>query len=153
MAHPCPLHAAIVVSEIKERLSPNIAPPMTDPTQSGTLNPETCATATAIGAMSVIVPTDVPIAVETKHATTNKTATANCAGISESMKYATLSALLLPTTPTKEPAARKMSSIVTIFLSASPCAMMPSLSSNFTFWFCRHATRIAARNATTIGIL
>ena len=120
IAQPCPLHAAIVVSDIKDRLSPNIAPPITDPTHSGRLNPDAAETATAIGVISVIVPTDVPMAVDTKQATTKSTATANLAGISDSIKYATLSALLLPTTPTKVPATRKISSIVIIFLSAMP---------------------------------
>lgn len=35
IAQPCPLQAAMVVSEMKLRLSPNIAPPMTDATHSG----------------------------------------------------------------------------------------------------------------------
>ena len=153
IAHPCPLQAAIVVSEIKERLSPNIAPPITEPIQSGRSKPDAVETATAIGVRSVIVPTDVPIAVDTKQATTNKTTTANLVGISPSIKYATLSALLRPTTPTNVPAVRKISSIVMIFLSASPCAISSSFSSNFTLRFCRHATRIAARNAMMIGIL
>ena len=153
IAQPCPLHAAIVVSEINERLSPNIAPPITAPMQRGRWKPEAWDTATAIGAIKVMVPTEVPIAVDTKQATTNSTATANRAGMSESIKYATLSALLLPTTPTKEPATRKIRSIVIIFLSAIPWAISSSLSSNFTSLFCRQATRIAARNATTIGIL
>ena len=129
------MHAAIVVSDIKERLSPNIAPPMTEPMQSARSNPEASETAAAIGAINVIVPTEVPIAVDTKHATTNNTATENLAGISESMKYATLSALLLPTTPTKLPATRKINNIVIIFLSASPCAMMDNLSSKLTSLF------------------
>ncbi len=59
------------------------------------------------------------MAVETKQLTTNSTA-ANLDGMIESMKYATLSALARPTTPTKIPAARKMSSIVTMFLSPMP---------------------------------
>ena len=43
-------------------------------------------TATAIGVISVIVPTEVPIATDTKQLTTKSTATANCAGMIESMK-------------------------------------------------------------------
>ena len=147
------MQAAIVVSDIKERLSPNIAPPITEPTQSARSKPDASDTAAAIGAISVIVPTDVPMAVDTKHATTKSTATANLAGISDSIKYATLSALLRPTTPTKLPATRKISSMVIIFLSAIPCAIIPSLSSNDTLRFCRQAVRIATINASTIGIL
>ena len=86
MAQPWPLHAAIVVSEIKDRLSPNIAPPITEATHSGRLNPDAAETAAAIGVINVIVPTEVPIAVDTKQATINNTATANLAGISDSIK-------------------------------------------------------------------
>ena len=153
ISHPCPLQAAIVVSDMKERLSPNMEPPITDATQSAWEKPDVCETAAAIGVRRVIVPTEVPIAVETKHATTNRTATANRAGMIDSIKYATLSALLLPTTPTKVPAVRKISSIVIIFLSPIPRPMISSFSSKLTFLFCRHATRSAARNATTIGTL
>lgn len=55
-------------------------PPITDATQSAWEKPDVCETAAAIGVRRVIVPTEVPIAVETKHATTNRTATANRAG-------------------------------------------------------------------------
>ena len=80
ISQPCVLQAAMVVSEMNERLSPNIAPPMTDPMHSARWNPDAFATATAMGTISVIVPQDVPMAVETKHETTNRTATANRAG-------------------------------------------------------------------------
>ena len=126
---------------------------MTEATQSGSPKPEAFDTATAIGVSSVIVPTEVPIARDTKHATPNKTATENRAGIIDSIKYATLSALLRPTTPTNTPAVKKISSIVIIFLSASPCAIMPSFSSKLTLRFCRQATKIATRKANTIGTL
>ena len=74
---PCPLHAAIVVSDMKDRLSPNIAPPITVAIQSGVENPEALDTAIPMGTISVIVPTDVPMARETKQLTTNRTITAN----------------------------------------------------------------------------
>ena len=86
--------------------------------------PDASDTATAIGVISVIVPTEVPIAVDTKHATANNTATAYSPGITDNIKYATLSALLLPTTPTNTPAVRNIRSIVIIFLSAIPFAII-----------------------------
>ena len=138
---------------MKDRLSPNMEPPITVATQSGTENPDASATATAIGVINVIVPTDVPIATDTKHATINKTITANFAGISCNIKYATLSALSRPTTPTNTPAVKKINSIVIIFLSAIPCAIISSFSSKDTFLFCRHAVKIATKKATIIGIL
>ena len=106
----------------------------------------------AMGVMSVMVPTLVPMAVETKQLTTNSTATANLDGMIESMKYATLSALERPTTPTKIPAARKMSSIVTMFLSPMPCPISVSLSSKLSARFWQHAASSATRKMTTIGM-
>ena len=84
--HPCVLQAAMVVSEMKERLSPNMEPPMTEPTHSGRLNPEASDTATAMGTMRAIVPQEVPIAVETKQETINSTATAKRVGMIDSIK-------------------------------------------------------------------
>ena len=86
IAQPCPLQAAMVVSEMKERLSPNIAPPITDPTQSAAGKPDALATSAAMGVMRVMVPTEVPIARDTKQLTTNRTATAYRAGIRERVK-------------------------------------------------------------------
>ena len=83
---PCVEQAAIVVSEMKLRLSPNIAPPMTEAMHNGRSKPELADTATAMGARSVIVPTDVPMAMDTKHATTNSTATASFTGAMDSRK-------------------------------------------------------------------
>ena len=78
--------AAMVVSEMKDRLSPNMLPPMTDATHRGRLKPESLATAAAIGVSRVMVPTLVPMAMDTKHATTNSTATASLAGAMDSRK-------------------------------------------------------------------
>ena len=93
------------------------------------------------------------LAVDTKQATIKSTATANLAGIISSIKYATLSALLLPATPTNTPAVRNIRIIVIIFLSAKPDAIISSFLSKATPLFCIQATRIATRNAAIIGIL
>ena len=76
ISQPCPLQAAIVVSEMKGRLSPNMAPLMTEPIQSGAAKPEPSATARAIGVIKVIVPTEVPMARDTKQLTIKSTITA-----------------------------------------------------------------------------
>ena len=112
-----------------------MAPPITEATQNARSNPDAVETAAAIGVRRVMVPTEVPIATDTKQATINSTDTENLAGIRLSIQYATLSALLLPTTPTKLPATRNINNIVIIFLSASPCAMMDNLSSKLTSLF------------------
>ena len=63
-----------------------MAPPMTLATHSGRLKPDADDTATAMGVISVMVPTDVPIDSDTKQLTTNSTATANCTGTTESSR-------------------------------------------------------------------
>ena len=93
------------------------------------------------------------MAMDTKQLTRNSTSTAKRAGMIESRQYATLSALLRPTTPTKIPAVIKIRIMVIMFLSPTPAAMIFSLSSNFNFGFCRQAISSAVRNETTIGIL
>ena len=61
MPMPCVRVAAIVVSEIIERLSPNIAPPTMAPRHSAPASPVLSATDTAMGASAAMVPTEVPI--------------------------------------------------------------------------------------------
>ena len=58
---PCVVVAAIVVSEMKERLSPNIAPPTTIPLTSATLTPVLDAISIQIGIKAATVPIEVPI--------------------------------------------------------------------------------------------
>ncbi len=76
----------MVVSEMNERLSPNMAPPITLAMHSGMSKPEAADTATAMGVISVMVPTDVPMDSDTKQLTTNSTATAYCTGTTESSR-------------------------------------------------------------------
>ena len=71
---------------MKDRLSPNMAPPMTAPTHRGRGKPETLDTAAAMGVIRVMVPTEVPIAVDTKQAAMNSTATEAQAGVTDSRK-------------------------------------------------------------------
>ena len=86
ISQPWVLQAAMVVSEMKDRLSPNMAPPITAPMHRGREKPATWATATAMGVMRVMVPTEVPMAVDTKQAATNSTATDAQAGATDSRK-------------------------------------------------------------------
>ena len=67
-SHPNDCVAAIVVSEIIERLSPNIEPPNKAPDISGNEAPLLSANATAIGPIATIAPTEVPVAVDKKEA-------------------------------------------------------------------------------------
>ena len=94
--------------------------------QSGREKPDTLATAIDIGTINVIVPTDVPIASDTRQLTAKSTTTANCGGISERIKYATLLADDRPTIPTKIPASRNMIIMVIMLGSPMPFPMISS---------------------------
>ena len=79
---PCVRVAAIVVSEMSERLSPNIAPPTTEPTISAGSMPSGPTSPAAIGTSAAIVPQLVPIASETSEETRNMPASMKRAGTS-----------------------------------------------------------------------
>lgn len=61
----------MVVSEIKERLSPNIAPPTTAAIVIAPEMPSSPLRPALIGATAAIVPIDVPIDIEIKQAMIN----------------------------------------------------------------------------------
>ena len=130
-----------------------MAPLMTEPIQTGSANPDTLDTAIPMGTIRVIVPTEVPIARETKQLTTKSTTTANCGGTSDKIKYATLFAEVLPTIPTKIPDSINMMIIVIMFGSLIPFPISSSLSFILSSWFCIQATNNATRKITTTGIL
>ena len=83
------LVAAIVVSEITDKLSPNIEPPTKAPSIKAILIPPEVARPIAIGPKAVIVPTEVPVAIEIKQAIKNTPAVKNLAGTTESPKPTT----------------------------------------------------------------
>ena len=74
ISQPAAWVAAMVVSDMKERLSPKKAPPTTIATIKGTLEPHSAARPVAIGASATMVPTDVPTAIEMKQAVRNSPA-------------------------------------------------------------------------------
>ena len=119
--------AAIVVSEIMDRLSPNMAPHTTAPRQIAVPRPVSCAMPIPIGAMAVMVPTEVPMETEIKQPMIKRPVTAIDGGIIESPRLTVLStppaALMVPE---KAPAARKIRHMVTIFSSPIPLEMIAS---------------------------
>ena len=115
----------MVVSEITERLSPNIAPPTTVPIHRGSDSPPFVATTTAMGARTVMVPTLVPIAIEIRQAIMKRPGTANLAGRILSSILAVLTAPPAALAmPLNAPANRNMRSIVVILSSPIPWAQM-----------------------------
>ena len=83
------LVAAIVVSEIMDRLSPNIAPPTKAPRTIDKFIPLDSVNPTAIGPKAVIVPTDDPVANDIKLAIKNIPAVKNLNGIKAKPKPTT----------------------------------------------------------------
>ena len=154
ISHPCVFTAAIVVSEIMDRLSPNMAPPTTAPAQTAMEKPVFSLISTAMGARVVIVPTEVPMEMEIKHPMTNSPATATLDGRMDSPKFTVLSAPPAAlTAPEKAPAARKIRHMVIIFSSPTPFAASFILSANDRLRFWINATNRAIRKATIAGIL
>ena len=153
-SQPCVLVAAIVVSDIIERLSPNIAPLTTAPRHNPILKPVFSLIPIAIGASADIVPTLVPIDIDIKQPIINIPTMAILPGINESPRLTVLStppaALIVPE---NAPAARNTRHMVIIFSSASPLAISDIFSLKVTLRFCTNATASAIRNATIAGIL
>ena len=144
----------MVVSEIMDKLSPNIAPHITAPAHNAMLNPVLLLISTAMGVNAATVPTDVPMDTEIKHPMTKRPATAKDAGKMESPKLTVLStppdAL---TVPENAPAHRKIKHIVIIFSSPTPLAISFNFSPKETFRFCKNATHNAIKKHTIAGVL
>ena len=144
----------MVVSEIIERLSPNIAPHITAPTQSAMEYPVFWAIPTAMGASAAIVPMEVPIDTEIKQPMMKSPTTATPEGRMERPRFTVESAPpAAVTAPEKAPAARKIRHMVIILSSPTPFAIIWIFSLNVCFRSCRKATKRAIRNASIAGIL
>ena len=83
------LVAAIVVSEITERLSPNIAPPTSDPKTKAIGRFPFWASPTAMGPTVEIVPTEVPVDIEIKQPIKKIPPVINWRGIIDRAKFTT----------------------------------------------------------------
>jgi len=150
----CVRVAAIVVSEIIERLSPNIAPLMTAPMHIAREIEVFSLIPTAIGASAEIVPTLVPMDMERKQPIINSPAADQLAGSSFNPKFTVCSTPpAADTAPEKAPAVRKIRHMVMIFSSASPLAMTVIFSENESVRVCKNAVSRAAKKAIIAGIL
>ena len=85
--HSCVLVAAIVVSEIKERLSPKKEPPTTIAVRNGVESEVSAAIPLAIGARATMVPTLVPIDMDIKQEARNSPANRKLEGKINSALY------------------------------------------------------------------
>ena len=121
ISHPWVFTAAIVVSEIIDKLSPNMAPHTTAPIHTAIGKCVFSLIPTAIGANAAIVPMDVPIETEMKHPITNNPTTAMLDGRIDSPKFTVLSTPpAAVTAPENPPAHKKIRHIVMIFSSPTP---------------------------------
>ena len=121
ISQPWDLVAAMVVSEIMERLSPNIAPPTQAPRKRGMLKPPLSATPTAIGTIAEMVPIDVPVAVPMNAEMMNTPAARKCTGIIESPRFMVASRPpISPATVENAPASRNIISMVRTSTFAAP---------------------------------
>ena len=154
ISQPCVFTAAMVVSDIMDRLSPNMAPPTTAPAQTAMENPVFWLIPTAMGARAVIVPTEVPMDMDIKHPMRNNPATATLEGRMDSPRLTVESTPPAAfTAPVKAPAARNMRHMVMMFSSPTPCAASLIFSAKPSSLFCTKAARSAIKKATMAGIL
>ena len=129
ISQPWVLVEAIVVSEIIDRLSPNIMPPMTQPKIMGRAIPDFSATATAMGPTAAALPTDVPVAVAIKPEIIKMPTAKYSDGIYVNPKLTVESIPpMAPQTLAKPPASRKMMHIIMILASPQPLTKVSNLS-------------------------
>ncbi len=119
--HPCVLVAAMVVSDMNERLSPKKAPPTTIAVMNEMLVPVECASPAAIGTSATMVPTLVPIEMLIKQAARNKPASNILSGsiVSIRLTVASMAPIALAD-DANEPARINIQSISIILLVLAP---------------------------------
>ncbi len=151
---PCVRVATMVVSEMKERLSPNMAPLTTTPSIIATGRPVFAAMPTATGERATMVPTEVPTEIEMKQAARKMPAARRFSG-----RMAIARLTVASTAPislavwAKAPARMKIKTISMMLLLAAPrqnCSMrwlrLPPFDPAM-------ATTEASTKATVMGIL
>ena len=132
MPQPCVRVAAIVVSEINERLSPKKAPLATMATTWACESPRFPASPRAIETRATIVPTLVPMERDMKHEARKSPGRRKDGGRTLRMTStvaSTAPTLLAP--PANAPARMKIHIISRIFVSAAPRENCRTLSSSF----------------------
>ena len=123
MLHPCVWVATMVVSLMKERLSPKYVPPTTTPTIRGMLMPDCWAMPTAKGVSAAMVPQLVPMLSEMKQEARKMPGRINCSGRYFSATFTVAStAPIVLAEAANAPARMKMASISTIVGFPAPLA-------------------------------
>ena len=121
ISQPQPRVAAMVVSEIMDRLSPNMAPPRTVLIARARFKPALSATATAMGPTAEMVPMEVPMAVAINAEIRNRPANINWVGTRLRPRFAVACTPPMAfATPEKAPASRN-----TMIMIIVPWLLMP----------------------------
>ncbi len=153
ISQPCVRAAAMVVSEIIDRLSPNIAPQTTAAMHTGSEIPACSLMPMAIGCKATIVPTEVPIEVEIKQPIRNSPTTTILLGRMARPNATAASAPPAALTDAENaPASKKIMHIIIMFSSPAPRARIPSFSASGRFGFWKNATSSAIKKPTAAGI-
>ena len=146
--------AAIVVSEMNERLSPKKEPPTTMAVMNAVEIPVSAAMPVATGVRATIVPTLVPTDMEMKQDARKSPANSSLPGNSCRVMFTVASmAPISLAVVAKAPARMKIHIIRSTFLCPAPCENMLILSSTVPFAHAVSAYAEAIRNAAAIGIL
>ena len=154
MLHPCVRVATIVVSDIKDRLSPNMAPLTTTPSIRASGIPVLSAIPTATGARATIVPTEVPTEIDIKQAARNIPAANRFPGRIDIARLTVAStAPIALAVWANAPARIKISTISMILLLAAPRQNCSIRLDSFPPLDMAIATTDDMTKATVIGIL
>jgi len=142
----------MVVSEIKDRLSPNIAPPITAAIESAKDISVCSLIPTPIGARATIVPIDVPIDKEIKQAITNIPTIRRFCGTTDNARFTVESTAPIPfAVAEKAPANKKITTISITLPFPAPRQKMSTLFVKDSFGFIAKATAAEIAIATITG--
>ena len=154
MAHPWVRVAAMVVSEMNERLSPKKAPPTTIAVMKPMFMPVFSAMPAMTGTKATTVPTEVPMDKEMKQAATKNPAKSRLPGRSWRVKLTVASmAPISLALWAKAPARTNIHIISMMFLSAAPFEYCITRSFSESPCVMAMAYTEDTRNATVMGTL
>ena len=154
MEHPWVRVAAMVVSEMKERLSPKNDPPTTIAVMNGAEMPVSAAIPVATGTRATIVPTLVPTAIDMKQDARKSPANSSLPGSNCRVMFTVASiAPISFAVVANAPARMNIQIIRRTFLCPAPCENMFILSSIFPLAQKASEYAEATRNAAAIGTL
>ena len=146
-----PRAAAMVVSEMKDRLSPNIAPPTTAPSSMTMFKLAFSATPTAMGVMAAMVPMEGPQAVDISMAMINTPPSRNWVGTRDNPRFTTASRPPM-TLATEENAPDREKIISMIKTPSSPAPFAKTENRSLIFPFAKAKVRATAhKHAVTMG--